>query len=524
MTLEPAVSRNAFAFAGWCATAALVLSCNQGQVSEALVAKPFDAVKVSTSLELSATPAFADERGGGVFIDLAGRVVRVRQDGTRGLLESHPGNTVTPGRATAVWPLGPYSALVATDKGLFVAESGWLIAPPWQALLPPEGLVATAIADNGVGWLAHANGLFRLDGGELSELKINGASVTGLTAMGIAPAPNGGTGLWFAQGAKVSSAAQTSKFEFTVKDSGLTADQLKGGVIGMAGLGAAPGQLGELWAITPKSLFQFTPATGWRKYELGRAPKQVMSSGRVAWFQSGDGLFRYDADDQTWGEAKQLDTVPSLLAVDAAGTAWVRSGPSTLSVSPAPPVRIEGLFQNMEVYDPELVVQITFPSSAKVTSLNWSFDSGAGRAITLTDGQPGTGPQASLTFYSLGGVEPSGAAKTVSFAALEDGLHTLSVTALVDDLVATRLLHFNLHASATAVVSWAKDIQPIAEARCFKCHTTGTMPELGTYEEWKGQSQNILNAVRDRRMPADGPLDPAGIAAIQRWVNGGTQP
>ena len=501
---------------------ALLAACG-GNVSEAIVATPFDSVRTDAALELSATPAFADERGGGIFIDLAGRVVRVRSDGAKGLLESHPANPVAPGRASAVFALGPYSALVATENGLFVAESGWLIAPPWQPLLPAEGLVATAVGDNGVGWLAHANGLFRLESGQLTELKINGQSVLGLTAMGVGPAKDGSTGVWFAQGDKVSSAAQTSKTELVIRDSGLDKKDLVGGVIGMAGLGASPSAPGELWAITPKSLFRFT-LEGWHKYELGRTPKQVMSAGRVMWLQSGDGLFRYDADTKAWGQARHDGAVPALLAVDAAGAAWVRSEEATSSLSPTLPIRVHGLFQSAKVYDSELLVGASFLADTALTSLSWSFDDHAPQAITLTDGQPGIGPQSSLVYFNLGGIESSGVPKTVSFAALGDGLHTLNLTALADDVVTTRALHFELHASANAALSWEKDIKPIAVTRCFKCHTTGTMPRLEKYDEWVTNAPKIVSQVRDRLMPADGPLDPGGIQAIQRWVNGGTLP
>ena len=54
----------------------------------------------------------------------------------RAQLESHPGNTVVPGKATAAFRLGPRTALVETDTGLFLADAGWLIAPPWKLFFP----------------------------------------------------------------------------------------------------------------------------------------------------------------------------------------------------------------------------------------------------------------------------------------------------------------------------------------------------------------------------------------------------
>jgi hypothetical protein len=74
------------------------------------------------------------------------------------------------------------------------------------------------------------------------------------------------------------------------------------------------------------------------------------------------------------------------------------------------------------------------------------------------------------------------------------------------------------------VPSWARDIRPIHEARCAKCHTTSPGRPLNTYELWKSNAQLINAAVRDLRMPADGPLDQQGLALIQRWVSSGALP
>lgn len=108
---------------------ALCAACGGANVSETLNPTSFDALQIEAPIALKASPSFADERGGGLFIDPTGKVVRLRADGTVGRLESHPGNPVPAGAASSVWPLGPYTALVATDRGLYVAESGWLIQP-----------------------------------------------------------------------------------------------------------------------------------------------------------------------------------------------------------------------------------------------------------------------------------------------------------------------------------------------------------------------------------------------------------
>ena len=58
--------------------ALLALGCEEASTLEPFSPSSFDAVSQTIMLDLSASPGFADERGGGVFIDLAGRVVRTR--------------------------------------------------------------------------------------------------------------------------------------------------------------------------------------------------------------------------------------------------------------------------------------------------------------------------------------------------------------------------------------------------------------------------------------------------------------
>jgi len=113
----------------------------------------------------------------------------------------------------------------------------------------------------------------------------------------------------------------------------------------------------------------------------------------------------------------------------------------------------------------------------------------------------------------------------VSFAALDDGRHTLEVTAkTVDGVESKRAVHLDFEASASVRVSFVADIKPLAAARCDKCHTTGTEPELSTLAQWREFAAAASTAVRDRRMPADGPMDAASIQLLARWASGGTLP
>lgn len=503
--------------------ALLVVGCEEVTTLEPLSPSSFDAVAQTTMLDLAASPGFADERGGGVFIDLAGRVVRVRANGERGVLESHPRNTVFPGPASAVFALGPSNALVATSRGLFVADQGWLIAPSWQGLLPAEGLLGTALGGDGVAWLAHTQGLYRLERGALTEFKLAGDSLSGLTAMAVAPTLDGTPGVWFAREGKLFAAAQSSRTEFTVRTSGLSDDTLAGGILGLAGISPSRETAGELWAITSRGLLLYT-GTSWREYSLGPSPRKLVASGRFAWMQAGDALYRYDGDTRVWAQVQGLESAGTLLSCDSSGSAWVRVGTRTSSVAPSVTPRLRGLFQTSRVFDGQLVLEASVPSAQTLTSLTWDLDGATPHPLNLLNGVAGSGPTAGQTFHSLGGAELSGVLKPVSFGTLEDGWHTLTLTATAGEVTSYRRVHFEFLGSSTAAVSWETDIRQLGVDRCSKCHATGTMPELVTYEQWRTNAAAIASAVREARMPADGPLDSAGVAAIIRWVNGGAQP
>jgi hypothetical protein len=374
-----------------------------------------------------------------------------------------------------------------------------------------------------VAWLAHEQGLYRLDRGTLTEFKLGSDSLTGLTAMAVAPTLDGTPGVWFAREGKLFSAAQASRTEFTVRSSGLSDETLAGGILGLAGISPSRDTGGELWAITKRSLLLYT-GTSWREYSLSASPRKLVASGRFAWMQAGDALYRYDGDTRAWAQVQGLESAGTLLSADSSGSAWIRVGESTLSVAPNVTPRVRGLFQTSRVFDGQLVLEASVPTTQTLTSLTWDLDGVTTHTLNLLNGVAGSGPTAGQTFHSLGGAELSGVLKPVSFGTLEDGWHTLTVTATEGEVVSYRRVHFEFLGAGTAAVSWAQDIQQLGIDRCSKCHATGTEPELVTYAQWRANAAAIASAVRESRMPADGPLDSAGVAAIIRWVNGGAQP
>ncbi|NMO16075.1 hypothetical protein HPC49_26640 [Pyxidicoccus fallax] len=491
--------------------AVLSTACGEGSVPED---KPrpgdFRPTEVPAKAELAQAPGFADQSGGGVFVSAAGSLVRLRLDGSLGALAPHPGNTVAAGRVEAVFRLGPHSALVKAENGLFLAESGWVIAPPWRTTLAEGSIIGTAQSADGAVWLAHTSGLYRLQEGTLAALKAGGGPLTGITSLAAAPTAEGSPGVWFLREGRLYVAVATGATTYQVREANAPLEEGEG-VESLAGLGPGVGSPGELWLLTNQGLLRRS-RDGWRRVELDERPSRILGAGRFLWAKAGGSLLLHDAETNTWGRAADLDTGDfDFLAVDESGCAWVRLGGRAVAVSRAPVPRVLGLYQGMQVVEDGLVVRAVMPPGTAPTQVFFQVD---GKDV------PTTGPE-----FSLGGLEADGTHRAYSFAGLSAGRHVVAVVARFEDgTEAKRTVPFDYQPLSTEPLSWAADIRPIYESRCKQCHETGPARALNTYELWKANAALITASVRDQRMPADGPMDPQLITRIQRWAASGARP
>ncbi|EAU70070.1 hypothetical protein STIAU_8413 [Stigmatella aurantiaca DW4/3-1] len=471
---------------------------------------PFQPAYVSSAQSLAPGSGFADQAGGGVFVTAAGEAVRIRLDGTRAQLVSHPGNPVAPGLVRAVFRTGPRTALVEAEKGLFIADSGWMIAPSWRAKLGP-GLVATAQTSDGAVWLAHTSGLYRLHEGLLTELKVGGESLTGITTLAAAPAvEDAAPGLWMLRDGQPSVAVALSANVHQVRPADIPLDENES-LVSLVSLDASKDQSAELWALTTERILRLKDRR-WRRVEFAQRPAQLLAAGRFLWVKSSDQLLSYDADADRWGEAMGVDMREfRFLAADESGCAWVVLGGQAAAISWGAVARVSGLYQGQKVVADGLVVRAIPPAGPAPAALLFQL----GGADILSEGPT----------YSLGGAEADGTPRAFSFAALEPGMQSLSVVArFLDGSETRRVVHFDYQPVGAAVLSWEQNVRSIHESRCAQCHVSGPGRSLSTYAQWKENAELIVKAVRDQRMPADGPLDPQLINIIQRWASSGAKP
>ena len=501
-------------------SAALLSGCVGAISDTTFVSEPIQVQETESAIALDERGGFADERGGGVFATPEGTAVRLRSDGSRAALESHPGNSAAPGKVLRVLASGPHSALVAAENGVYLAESGWLIEPAWREALEPTGIRGAALGADGVAWIAHERGLFRREQGELSELKLGSASLGGISALAVAPAPDGSSAVWFAQGETLGYARQTSRTRYEVVEGALT--DLGGEVRAMASISSTPTAPAELWLITDKVLLRHD-SSGFHRYELEQAPRALVAGGRFLWLSTEDSLYRYDPDRRRWGQVQGL-RAPALLAADASGSLWLRAAERSLTLSSGTVPRVWGLFEGARVYSTDLRVRALLPAVAEPMSVRFALDDGEEVERRAEEARMAEeGPDAQLEF-ALGGFDAALREQGFSLAGLSSGLHTLSITARFASGETRRQLTFELRESAATKLSFKDDVLPIFETRCAKCHATGPGHALDSYETWVAEKDRIVSAVVELRMPADGPLDPSQIQIVQRWAAGGAAP
>lgn len=509
------------------AACALVLAACSGTIGmdgDALEDAPAAPSVVALPLALAAGGGFADERGGGIFVDAAGRAVRLRLDGSLGRLESHPGNTRAPGVVQRVFPAGPFSALVVAEGGLYLAESGWLIEPSFRDALDPAGLRAVALDADGVTWLAHDAGLFRLDGGALAELRVAGESLTAIGALAAAPADDGSPAVWFARGREVGQVRQLGRARYEVVARGLGPAGLDGDVTALAASTPSARAAGELWLATATSVYRHGPR-GWARHATPGAPQQLEAAGRFVWLRTAGALHR-DAGDGAGFRPIDLTLSaqpPVLLAVDAGGGAWLGDGARTLLVGALGLPRLLGIFEGVRVYDAALRVRAQFVADGAPDEVRFTLDDGEPLVRTRDEALAGEGAVTTLDF-ALGGFDAAGSEQPFSIAALSDGPHTLRVSARRGDEVHERRLTFERRGAGTVALSFARDVEPIFARRCAACHTTGPGRALAGYAAFAADKAAIAQAVAEQRMPADGPLEPDERAIIQRWAEGSAAP
>ncbi len=257
---------------------------------------------------------------------------------------------------------------------------------------------------------------------------------------------------------------------------------------------------------------------GWAKIPFDEGTVAQMSvADSVLWASVGSELYRRDRFEK-W---ERLETATWPFPIDAirgyaAGSAWVVKGGQLCHIGHRETLRVSGVRPYERL------------SEGSTLSLQVSGDSTMGSGLSAwLDGQllPVTGS--------------AGAWSVPATGELAAGWHSLSLDVATPDGVVRRTLQFLVEGDVSGspapapdpTVSWDRDIRPLVEASCAVCHGEGgNQTFLGSYEALRPLGQIALDLVSRGEMPPASaigiaePLDAAGVALLETWVQEGMGP
>jgi hypothetical protein len=411
--------------------------------------------------------------------------------GGRVLLDSADQLRLVEGDTTVVLPrtAGDLNAAVDTDVGVLVAGAhgffvivdGALVASPLSLEVDAATVLSLWNGDGEI-WIQTSERLARFSGGQVRDVWV-GQVVWANARLAWGGDFEGAPALWVVHGGT------------------LTAVQVRNG-----------------------------QAQAWQVAQGFDAVDVVTDATGTVWLRSMDGSIHARAWDGHWNWYR-LDAPADLLAGHpSAAEVWVGSAGSLT-------VFAEGKFRtvaNMPMGTPRAVVasgRLVVSSAQQVNVVR------ARRLVTLTGLTEGmTLPGAmSLPVTSENASDMASVTVQVDDAdevaltlpanvdlnpnILGTGDHQVKVTVgyTGDALSSWTVVHFKV--GALRDPTWTLDVQPLALARCDRCHgERGSAHRLVTSALWQDEITTILEAVGNGRMPLNStPLSAGEIALIQRW-------
>jgi hypothetical protein len=187
----------------------------------------------------------------------------------------------------------------------------------------------------------------------------------------------------------------------------------------------------------------------------------------------------------------EIEELPEEVAVDSRGNLLFGTEAGVTRASPGRGV----VFENMPE-DRTLVTQVSVTLGLEEEDLVTEV------SVTL-DGDPLPGGESGWGFV----LDPP---------SLSEGAHVVEVSVFYSDTtqVSRSRAYFTvLHPS------WDRDVRPISDARCRSCHgAAGSVSlKLETYEQWRAEAPQIIEALAGALMPPGVPLDPSQLEIIRYW-------
>ena len=249
------------------------------------------------------------------------------------------------------------------------------------------------------------------------------------------------------------------------------------------------------------------------RVDFGSDVSAIDAAGSALWAIAGGEVYRLR--DGAWArleEALPAGDLAISVHADATAAAWVSGEGVACHRAIDPSLHVRGVSPWAEV-EPTIAITVAAPAGA------------SGLDVLLDGAVVASLPPPSAATWSLDALSLGAA-----------GWRELAFHATTTTGTATRTLHVRVAGGGPDTPvdpppgpSWERDVRPLANARCVRCHGAETTRDLTTHAGWVERAALIRDRVgrmtgATGAMPPTGQLGASDLELIDRWIDEGMEP
>lgn len=499
-----------------------VLPPNSMSVATAHARAPYVARRITLPMGVVARAAWVGSEGEGVFASRDGALYTISPRGELALVDRVPGETATVAeqRVNTIAARAPGEIVVTTAGAALLVQNGLSRRAQLPAVL--DGPAAFAVATNASIW-ATTMGLYLSSGAMFLQLNDARGPVTNVDAIAPITSAPGTLEFWIKAGPNVRRVHHEEGSAPTFTEMPINVNL--GAVYHLASMGDARAAIS-----TERGVFilQGNEAAGWLNGASRTEPGAIAGGGGKAWVIWGTDVLRTDgfawealARDARFGANSKIFVDPtgnSAIVIDDDG-ALVR-------IDVEERLRVSGLRDGSVIVSPTAGLEVVpWRVGAEPTEVSYFVDNEMTATAVRTMAPWGWGYSVDVNAMNMATINANGTRTRELATQLPNrrtgpyGQHTVRIVVKHGMETIERTLNFEYASPFGRIPTYNMDIAPIYTARCARCHQNSVAEELSTFELLRSKRGSLRQALRDRRMPPDLPLDSVSEALFLAWID-----
>ena len=491
-------------------------------VAMARARMPFAARRLTLPMGVQARAVWIGNEGEGVFASLTGDLYAFSPRGDISAVDRVPGETATVAerRITALATRSPGEILAATAGSALLIQNSL----SRRAQLPAVLNAATSLAVlNGASLWGTSSGLYLSSGRTFLQLNDARGPVNNVDTIASITADAGALEFWLKTGPNVRRLRYVDGSAPTFTE--MPVNLALGAVFHLASMGDDRAVVSTERGVY---ILRGNEAGGWVNGASRSEPGAVGGGGGKAWVIWGTDVLR--TDGTTW-EALARDPRfgPNCkIAVDSSGNSAmvIDDDGAVVRIDVEERVRVSGFRDADLITTPTLGIEVLPWRSAEPTEVSWFVDGEMPATAVRMMAPWGWGYNVDVNGMGMVVVTATGTRTREIGTQLPNrrtgpyGGHFVRVVVRHGMESIERTLSFEYASPFGRIPTYNADIAPIYNARCARCHQNSVAEELSTFELLRNKRGALRQALRERRMPPDLPLDSVSEALFLAWIDG----